>query len=224
MTLNIVRDQIKNLAADVLRRPVIPPFRAAPIMPPDPTDPRREVLRKTHKTAVASWLYINRLEGEDRFGPLPSGYMAKAGDLFDTGRRRPLQHFPPQYRSGPLIWEEADAAAALDPADAAGVHIVASLPGLAPEQWRRLVERYIDDQLVARGMIVDWAIHAQRDKEGGWATHPHVHMVASARRFRKDRRRGQRQRTWLYSASQIDLAEDAWLAATGLQPLAFAAA
>lgn len=223
MTLNIVRDQIKNLAADVLRRPTIPPFRAAPIMPPNPTDPRREVLRKTHKTATASSLYINRIEGEDRYGPLPSGYMAKAGDLIGAGRRHPLQHFPPQYRSGPLIWEEADAAAAIDPDDAAGVHIVASLPGMVPEQWPRLVERFIDDNLVALGMVVDWAIHARRDEDGGWATHPHVHMIASARRFRNDMRKGQRQRTWLWNASQIDAAEDAWLAVTGLKPLAFAA-
>lgn len=223
MMLNIVRDELKNLAAEVLRRPAIPPFKAAPILPPDPTDPRREVLRKTHKTAMGNYLYINRIEGEDRFGPLPSGYMAKAGDLVAAGRRHPLQKFPPQYRSGPLIWEEADAAAALDPADAAGVHIVASLPGMMPDQWPRLVERFIDDNLVVLGMVVDWAIHAKRDEDGGWATHPHVHMIASARRFRNDMRKGQRQKTWLNSANQIDLAEDAWLAATGLQPLAFAA-
>ncbi len=222
MTLNIVRKQTKSLA-EALRGSAIPPFRASPIMPPDPTDPQRELLRKTHRTAKASWLYINRLEGEDRFGPLPASYMSKSGDLVASGRRHPLQKFPPQYRTGPLVWEEADAAAALHPADAAGVHIVASLPGMAPEQWCPLIERFLDDYLVVKGMIIDWAIHAKRDDDGGWATHPHVHMIVSSRRYRNDMRKGQRQKTWLYNARQLDHAEDAWLTLTGLQRLPYLA-
>jgi hypothetical protein len=218
MTINILREQTKSLAVEA-RRSALPPWRASPIMPPDPTDPQRELLRKTHRTAKASWLYISRIEGGDRFGHLPNTYMSKACDLVATGRRHPLQKFPPQYRSGPLIWEEADAAAALDPADAAGVHVVAILPGMAPEQWRPLVERFLDDHLVVRGMVIDWAIHAKRDDDGGWATHPHVHMIVSSRRYRNDMRKGHRQKTWLYNARQTDHAEDAWLALTGLQRL-----
>lgn len=223
MTLNIVRDQARAVVSKALDRPEIMPFRASPILPPDPTDPRREHLRKTHRTAKASWLYINRKEGEDRFGPLPNGYMSKAGDLVASGRRHPLHRYPLQYRTGPVIWEEADAAAALDPAGAAGIHIVASLPRTAPGEWQRLIERYIDDSLVSRGMVVDWAVHALGDDSGDWATHPHVHMIVSARRFRADMRKGQRQRSWLFNASQIDQAEDAWLAITGLQRLPYTA-
>lgn len=223
MTLNIVRDQARAVGLKALDRPEIMPFRASPILPPDPTDPRREQLRKTHRTAKSSWLYINRKEGEDRFGPLPNGYMSKAGDLVASGRRHPLHRYPLQYRTGPVIWEEADAAAALDPAGAAGIHIVASLPRTAPGEWQRLIERYIDDSLVSRGMVVDWAVHALSDDSGGWATHPHVHMIVSARRFRADMRKGQRQRSWLFNASQIDQAEDAWLAITGLQRLPYTA-
>lgn len=222
MTLNIIREQSKVGLADALGRSAIPPFRASPIMPPDPTDPKRELLRKTHRTAVASALYITRTEGQDRFGSLPNAYMAKADDLVAFGRRHPVQKFPPQFRTGLLIWEEADAAAALDPADAAAVHLIASLPGMAPEQWCRLVERFIDDHLVVRGAVVDFAIHAKRDG-AQWATHPHVHMIVTARRYRSDMKKGQRQKTWLHNARQIDQVEDAWLAATGLQRLPFAA-
>lgn len=216
MTLNIVNEKTMRLAV-----PALPPFRCSPIMPPDPTDPQRELLRKTHRTAVASALYISRTEGKDRFGQLPNGYMSKASDLVATGRRHPIQNFPSRYRDGLLIWQEADAAAAVDPTDAVGVHIVASLPGRALEEWQRLIERFIDDTLVVRGMVVDFAIHAQRDDQGGWATHPHVHMISSARRYRNDMRKGQRQKTWLYNARQIDHAEDAWLAVTGLQRLPY---
>lgn len=53
MTLNIVRDQAKALVLKALDRPEIMPFRASAILPPDPTDPRREQLRKTHRTMKA---------------------------------------------------------------------------------------------------------------------------------------------------------------------------
>ncbi|QDM40677.1 MobA/MobL family protein [Altererythrobacter sp. TH136] len=223
MTLDTIHEQKESRLADTLRRSAIPPFTASPIMPPDPTDPKRELLRKTHRTAVASALYITRTEGEDWLGPLPNAYMAKADDLVASGRRHPIQNFPPQFRAGRLIWEEADAAAARDPAEAAAVHVIVGLLGIAPEQWRPLLERFIDDHLVIKGMLVDWAIHSKRDDAGGWATHPHAHMIVTARRYRSDMKKGQRQRTWLYSARQIDQLEDAWLAATGLQRLPLAA-
>lgn len=215
---NIVTEKTKKLAESV-----IPPFRCSPIMPPNAADPTRELLRKTHRTAVASALYITRTEGADIFGQLPNGYMSKASDLVATGRRHPIQRFPAKYRDGLLIWREADAAAALDPTDAVGIHIVASLPGMAPEEWPRLIERFIDETLVARGMLADWAIHAQRDDNGGWAVHPHAHMIVTARRFRTDIRKGQRHKSWLYNSRQIDDVEDAWMTATGLQRLPFLA-
>lgn len=206
-----------------LAESAIPPFRCSPIMPLNAADPTRELLRKTHRTAVASALYITRTEGEDRLGPLPNGYMSKASDLVASGRRHPVQHFPAKYRDGLLIWQEADAAAAVDPTDAAGVHIVASLPGMAPGEWPRLIERFVDETLVARGMVVDWALHAQRDDGDRWVVHPHVHMIVTARRYRQDIRKGQRQKTWLYSARQIDDVEDAWLSCTGLQRVPYQA-
>lgn len=121
-----------------------------------------------------------------------------------------------------MIWDEADSAATLDPEHAAGVHIIGSLPDGKPDVWRRLVERYLDDHFVTLGMIVDWAIHAKRGENNEWATAPHFHGLVTARRFRSDLRKGVRQKTWLFSKSQIDAAEDAWLGAAGLPPRMFA--
>ncbi len=141
-------------------------------MPPCASDPERETKRKTHRTAAATWLYMNRIEGSDRLGKLPPAYMLK-GDLIAAGRRHPIQKFPPQYKSGRLIWDEADSAAALDPQHAAGMHIIGSLPPGEPDSWRRLVERYLDDHFVALGMVVDWAIHSKRhENDGEWSTAP----------------------------------------------------
>jgi hypothetical protein len=220
--LNIVKDHPHARALRALDLTDRVPFKAAPIMPPNAADPQRELLRKTHRTAVATWLYINRLEGSDRLGPLPPTYMSKADDLVMTGRRHPIQKFPPQYRSGRTLWDEADAAAATDPDHAAATHLIASLPGETPEQWRRMIEQYLDDHFAKLGMVVDYAVHAKRDKSGEWATCPHVHCLVTGRRFRNDIRKGQRQRTWLFSKAQSDAAEDAWLKATNLTSRTFA--
>jgi hypothetical protein len=220
--LNIVREHPNERALKALATPARVPFKAAPVLPPHPTDPQRELLRKTHRTAIATMLYINRIEGSDRLGQLPPTYLIKADDLIANGRRHPIQKFPLQYKSGRAIWDEADAAAAMDPDHAAAIHIIGSLPDGTPEQWQRLVERYLDEHFVTLGMVVDWAIHADRHDDGSWKTTPHFHGLVTARRFRNDLRKGQRQRTWLYSKAQIHVAEDAWLAAAALPLRTFA--
>jgi MobA/MobL family len=219
--LNIVTDTSKARALRALALPEKAPFKAAPILPPNPADPDRETKRKTHRTAAATWLYINRIEGSDRFGQLPPTYMSKADDLVAKGRRHPIGKFPPQYRSGRAIWDEADSAAAVDPEHAAGIHIIGCLPEGDPDAWRRLVERYLDDNFVTLGMVVDWAIHFKRDEDGALMTRPHFHGLVTARRFRADLRRGVRQKTWLFTKAQLDAAEDAWLSITGLPPRLF---
>jgi MobA/MobL family len=218
---NIDTDTTKARNLRALTAPDRPTFKAAPIMPPNPADPYREVKRKTHRTAAATWLYISRQEGSDRLGPLPPTYMSKADDLIATGRRHPICKFPPHYRSGRQIWDDADSASDLDPNHAAGVHIIGTLPDGDPETWRRLVERYLDDHFVTLGMVVDWAIHFKRDDDEKVVTEPHFHGLVTARRFRADLRKGARQKTWLFSKAQIDSAEDAWLAAAGLPPRLF---
>jgi hypothetical protein len=208
-------------ALNALELPDRAPFRAKPVMRLDPKYPEREDVRKTHYTAAATWLYINRIEGSDCLGVLPPAYMAKADDLVATGRRHPIQNLALKYKSGRAIWDEADAATTADPDHAAALHIIGTLQNGTPAEWQRTVERYLDDHFSKLGMVVDWAIHARRDDEGDWAPPPHFHGLVTARRFRDDQRKGQRQRTWLYTKAQIDMAEDAWLAATGLPPRTF---
>lgn len=179
----------------------------------------------THYTATASFLYITRTPGSDRFGRVPDAYLAK-DDLLGTGRFHPEQRMPPKMKGGPALWTEADnAAAEVGPEEVSAIHIVASLPlNVEPGRWPMLVKRYCFDHIVSQGMIVDWAIHAKADGEGGWAVRPHIHMLATARFWRATTRKGDRQRAWFCSKDQMRAAEDAWLAITGLQPLAFAAA
>ena len=190
------------------------------------TEVRRSIhndCRRTFRTSVANYAYIMRVEIEDDLGPVPNDYLQKAHDLVSCGRRHPIQNIPVDLRAGPLIWQRADAAAALDEDDAASsIHVIVSLPvnGNAAS-WERVLTSFIDERLVALGMVVDWAIHCVRRDDGTYDVHPHAHLLASARRWKSDQRRGQRMKPWLSCKTQREALEDAWHAASGVpqQPL-----
>lgn len=198
------------------------PFKIAPIVRACADHPEREEARRTHQTCVATSLYMTRDEGADDLGILPPTYMAKADDLVAHGRRHPRQNFPKIYVEGMQIWQDVDRWTRLDPEDGtSGWHIILTLPGeLGSDRQVRLVEKYIDLHLKALGMIVDYAVHAKGDEAGGWAVHPHAHLLVCARQYR-DHERGQLHPAWLATAAQRDKAEAAWLAMSGLSPKPF---
>jgi MobA/MobL family len=219
--IKIVKDT-QARAREALAKPQYAPFKAAPVMHADPHDPKREEMRKTHMTAVGNYLYMLRISGADLFGELPPAYLTKADDLVASGRRHPVQKVPVPLREGRQIWDEADAATACDLGHAAAIHVILTLPNVPRHEWQLLVEKFVDDHLVSLGIITDWAIHSKPDDTGrSWVTHPHVHLLCTARRWKSDQRKGQRMRCWLHEKTQIDALEAAWLAATGLPPATF---
>lgn len=195
------------------------PFNLRPVCAAGRNDRSASGPYATHYTATASWLYMTRQPGSDRFGPVPDAYLAK-DDLLDTGRFHPEQRMPPTLKHGPTLWIDADQAAEEGgPEEVSAIHMVASLPlNIEPDRWRKLVRRFSVDHLVSLGMIVDFAVHAKKSEDGGWTVRPHVHLLATARFWRANGRRGDRQRAWLCSKDQIRAAEDAWLALTSQQP------
>lgn len=217
--LTIVHEN-RARAIHALAKPQHAPFKATPVLHPDPANPNREAGRRTYKSAVANFLYMMRQEGSDQFGVVPSGYMAKADDLVVVGRRHPLR-IAPDLTAGPKLWDEADQATSREPAQAAAMHVILTLPPVPREDWQPLVETFIDDNIVQLGMITDFAIHAKADGDGGWDVHPHCHLLITTRRWRSDQRKGQRMRPWLQSKAQVDALESAWLARTGLAPVDF---
>ncbi len=217
--LNIVHEN-RARAIHALAKPEHTPFKAVSVFHPDPGNPDREAGRQTYKSAVANYLYMMRQEGSDLFGSVPNGYMAKADDLIFTGRRHPLK-IAPDLTAGHKLWNEADIASSRNPAQAAAMHVILTLPPVPREEWLPLVETFIDDNLVARGMVIDFALHAKPDSDGGWEVHPHAHLLITTRRWRSDQRKGQRMRPWLYSKAQLHALESAWLVRTGLAPVDF---
>jgi MobA/MobL family len=213
---NIANLKTKLLGLEALAEPLPAVVRIAPVMRADPSKPDREERRRTHQTAVASYLYMFRLPGADDIGVVPPAYLEKRDDLFATGRRHPLQKFERQHTSGRLLWDEADAATRYEPDEASAIHAVMALPPIPQSKWQLLIERFVDNELVSQGMIVDYAIHCRVGDDGEWTTRPHVHLLATARRWRTDQRKGSRQRTWLCSKAAHEALEDAWHKVTGL--------
>lgn len=195
-----------------------PPFNARPVCAAGRESRSTEGPYATHYTATASFLYINRLSGSDRFGPVPDGYTTR-GDLVASGRCHP-QKVPPRLKSGDTLWREADDAAALEgPRAITATHIVADLPTDAdPVRRSWLVENFAYRHLVDKGMIVDWAIHHRTASEGRPAIRPHVHMLATARFWRPAGRFGARQWQWLANADQLRTVEDDWFRFIGMRP------
>lgn len=195
-----------------------PPFNARPVCAAGRESRSTEGPYSTHYTATGSWLYINRISGSDRFGTVPDSYIDR-GDLLAAGRCHPLK-LPPHLKDGDALWREADDAAAREgPQAVAATHIVADLPSVDdPARWTWLVEDYVYRHLIDKGMIVDWAIHLRRDADGPPVGTPHVHLLATARFWRDNGRRGARHWQWFANADQTRAAEDAWLQLIGLRP------
>ena len=182
-----------------------------------------DALRATHRTALCNYLYITRQNGEDEFGPTPD-FAARRNDLVAVGRAGPLRSHAPAY-AGSAIWIAADAASREPrPELATGMHAVGSLPPeLHPVQWERLIAAFCDTQLAARGMVVDWAIHALHGDDGEAAVAPHSHMLITGRTF-DGPRPGTWQRSWITSPAQVSALGNAWYALTGMYPLGYAPA
>ena len=169
---------------------------------------------RTFWSAVANSLYIVRQDGEDVFGPTPrfADKLVACPDLVDHGRRGPIG-CDADHLAGLQLWQAADQAALTDrPSAPVAFHAVGWLPTNMPRHgWRELVLRFLDEQIVAAGMVADWALHAHADIEGRWIKKPHVHAVITSR-FWKGPREGQPQPAWFQTAKHRSAVGDAWQA------------
>ena len=102
------------------------------------------------------------------------------------------------------------------------MHAVGSLPPeLHQVQWERLIAAFCDTQLAARGMVVDWAIHALDGDDGGFTVAPHCHLLIASRTF-DEPRPGTWQRPWITTPAQVTALGNAWYALTGMYPVGYA--
>lgn len=181
-------------------------------------------LLRTHRSARANWLYINRGQGTDAFGPTPDWLVRD--DLAAVGRCAPARAGHPSL-DGIGIWDQADRhAATMRPDEPACVHVVASLPpGDDVVGWRNIIEGFCEDHLTSQGMVIDWAIHRRVATHDKPEILPHVHMLITCRVFDPSHAEvGRIRQTWVRTEKARKALSEKWWAHSGLTPRVYAVA
>ena len=192
------------------------PFDITPILHPQAGVPSDQ--SRTFWSATANSLYIVRRDGVDLFGPTPdfAGKLARCPDLVDHGRRGPIG-CDGEALADLELWHQADQAAIVDrPSAPVALHAVGWLPtAMSKAGWREKILQFLDEQILANGMVADWALHALEDGKGGWIKKPHMHAIITAR-FWKGPRAGQPQPAWLATTKSRKAVGEAWAATVGI--------
>lgn len=181
-------------------------------------------LLRTHRTAKASWLYINRQHGIDDVGPTPD--WSRRDDLIATGRVGPRRSQDLSLE-GVALWTQADAHARVwRPDEPVCAHAVGSLPtGMDLNGWRNLIEGFAADHLASQGMICDWAIHHRPAANGQPEIMPHWHGLITTRVFdRSSPDLGRIRQTWVRTDKARRALAQRWWEHSGMYPSSYAMA
>lgn len=210
-----VEAEARDLALASLGADPLSPMTITPVI--HPRDGLRDPACRSYASAVANALYIVRRNGCDLFGPLPdfTAKLADGDDVFASGRRGPIG-CDADAVAGLRLWQAADEAARTDrPSAPVAFHAIGWLPlNVAREEWLDLTLSFLDQQVVAAGMVSDWAIHSLAGEGGRWLRKPHLHVVTTHRFWRPGRRTGEPNPGSLGTARQRQKMMDAWTALT----------
>lgn len=173
--------------------------------------------RPAYRTALCNAAYVSRdASPRDRFGPMPPIFAERRFELRGAGLLLPASA-PLWAAQGYRVWEDADrvVAAADDPTAVAAWHVVMEIPVAVPsDQWPALVINFVQRELIRRGAVVAWALHALEGDGGSWVVAPHCHLICTARYWRNDYRHGLRNVQWLGDWPRQRSLELAWRRAT----------
>ncbi len=181
-------------------------------------------LLQTHRTARASWLYVHRQHGADRFGPTPD--WRNRDDLVAHGRCAPARACQPSL-DGIGLWTQADQhAAVIRPDEPACIHAVGSLSqGNDIASWRTLIEGFAEDHLTSQGMVVDWAIHHRQAGADKPEILPHCHLLITSRVYDPTHADlGRIRQTWLRTEKARKALAEKWWKESGMVPRSYATA
>jgi hypothetical protein len=181
-------------------------------------------LLQTHRTARASWLYVHRQHGADRFGPTQN--WSARNDLVAHGRCAPSRASQPSL-DGIKLWDQADQyAAVIRPDEPACIHAVGSLHQDGDvTSWRTLIEGFAEDHLTAQGMVVDWAIHHRQATANAPEILPHCHLLITSRVYDpKHGDVGRIRQTWLRTEKARKALAEKWWKESGMVPRSYAVA
>lgn len=206
-----------SLALSQLASDDVAPLAITPVLHPRDGVPHPG--SRTFWSATANALYIVRQRGSDIFGLTPdlADKLRQGSDLVDHGRRGPIG-CDADAIAGLALWQAADEAAQADrPSEPVAHHIIGWLPTNGTrEAWRDLTLTFLDREVLANGMVADWAIHALADGEGCWIKRPHFHAILTHRFWKPGRRTGEPNVAWLGTPKHRQRMMNGWINIHGL--------
>jgi hypothetical protein len=143
---------------------------------------------------------------------MPAKFAERRCELRGAGLILPASA-PVWATRGYTVWEEADEATAAtgDSTAVAAWHVMMELPvQIHSQHWQWMVTGFVQRELVERGAVTAWAIHALQGADGEWIVRPHVHLIVTARYWRHDHRQGRRHPGWIGSWPAQNRLEHAW--------------
>ena len=143
-------------------------------------------------------------------------YSEYYGEFADYTRKSGVVHTeimlppyaPPEYADRAALWNAVEAAERGKKAQLAYSFDIALQNEFSMEENIALARRFVSEQLVARGMIADLAVHLP-DKEGG-IKNPHFHVMCPIRPINPDGTWGaKQQREYLFDENGRPILDDA---------------
>ncbi|RHO62936.1 mobilization protein [Butyricicoccus sp. AM05-1] len=150
-----------------------------------------QIKRSAGQSVVASAAYRagEKLHSE-YYGEI-SDYTRK-GDVICSEILLP-SHAPPEYADRETLWNAVEKAERGKKAQLAYSFDIALQNEFSMQENIDLARRFLLDNFVSRGMVVDFAVHSP-DKEDGGISNPHFHVMCPIRPIESDGRWGNKQR------------------------------
>lgn len=102
-------------------------------------------------------------------------------------------HAPPEYADREVLWNAVEKAERGKKAQLAYSFDIALQNEFSMEENIALARQFLMDEFVSRGMVVDFAVHAP-DQEDGGISNPHFHVMCPIRPINPDGKWGSKQK------------------------------
>lgn len=149
-----------------------------------------QIKRSAGQSAVASAAYRSGEKLYSEYYGETADYTRKSGVV--SAEIMLPSHAPPEYADRETLWNAVEQAEKHPKAQLAYSFDIALQNEFTMEENIALVQRFLTEHFISRGMIVDYAVHAP-EKDGG-ITNPHFHILCPIRPLNPDGSWGAKQK------------------------------
>ena len=160
-----------------------------------------QLSRGKGQSAIASAAYRAGTKLECTYYGEVSDYTRKGGVVL--AEIHLPQQAPERFKDRETLWNEVEWIEGNKKAQLAHSFDIALMNEFSMEENIELARRFVEEQLVARGMIADLAIHDPK-KAKDKIPNPHMHIMVPIRPLQEDGTWGQKQKKTLFSVSFLE--------------------